>query len=90
MYFQKKKPGHLRWTLAWRRSVKKISAVAASRRIHKRRAVVQRPIFGASIDQINKRRNETPELRKAQQEAALRYLLFTFNIININMMYYET
>lgn len=85
MYLQRKKPGHLRWSLAWRRSVKKISAVAASRRIRRRRVVVQRAIVGASIENINKRKNESPELRKAQQEAALKYIItynYLFTILN--------
>jgi hypothetical protein len=53
----------------------------------RRLAKFQRAITGATLEDIMKKRNQKPEVRKAQRDQAIRYLhslIFLFKIIKIN------
>jgi len=72
LYHQKKKAQKLRWTQAWRRRNKKGKIESAAKKKGKKQARVFKSIQGISIEDIKKRREIKPDLRKAQREAALR------------------
>lgn len=71
LFHQRKNPRKIAWTVLYRRMHKKgISEEAAKKRT--RRAVKhQRGIVGASLDQINARRNQKPEVREAARKEHL-------------------
>ena len=72
LYLQRKKPAKLTWTVAWRRLNKKTQAIDVSRRKRNRARKMARGIQGISVDEIQKRRRERPEVRAANRDAALR------------------
>lgn len=72
LYHQRKKAQKLRWTQSWRRRNKKGKVEAASKKKGKKQARVFKSIQGITIEDIKKRREVKPDLRKAQREAALR------------------
>uniref|UniRef100_A0A7R9TXB5 Large ribosomal subunit protein eL24-related N-terminal domain-containing protein n=1 Tax=Prasinoderma coloniale TaxID=156133 RepID=A0A7R9TXB5_9VIRI len=66
------KPSKLAWTAIYRKQHKKDQAMQATRK--KRRAKTSnmtRGFVGASLEVIQKRRQEKPEVRKAARDAAL-------------------
>ena len=72
LFDQRLKPVKLRWTQGWRRQNKKgKSELHAKKRVRKA-AKIQKAIVGASLDDIKKRREERPEVRAIQREAALK------------------
>ncbi|XP_057460163.1 60S ribosomal protein L24 [Actinidia eriantha] len=73
-YFHNKlKPSKLTWTAMYRKQHKKDDAQEA---VKKRRRATKKPysrsIVGATLEVIQKRRTEKPEVRDAAREAALR------------------
>ena len=72
LYLQRKKPAKLTWTVAWRRLNKKTQAIDVNRRKRNRARKIARGIQGISVAEIQKRRRERPEVRKANRDAALR------------------
>ncbi|GAB2276844.1 60S ribosomal protein L24 [Dionaea muscipula] len=73
-YFHNKlKPSKLTWTAVYRKQHKKDIAQEA---VKKRRRTTKKPysrsIVGATLEVIQKRRTEKPEVRDAAREAALR------------------
>ncbi|KAL9259849.1 Large ribosomal subunit protein eL24-like protein, partial [Drosera capensis] len=73
-YFHNKlKPSKLTWTAVYRKQHKKDIAQEA---VRKRRRATKKPysrsIVGATLEVIQKRRTEKPEVRDAAREAALR------------------
>uniref|UniRef100_A0A7R9YQQ5 Large ribosomal subunit protein eL24-related N-terminal domain-containing protein n=1 Tax=Chlamydomonas euryale TaxID=1486919 RepID=A0A7R9YQQ5_9CHLO len=67
------RPAKLAWTFAYRKAHKKDQVTEASRK--KRRNANKsavRSIAGVSMEVINKRRSEKPEVRQASRDAALR------------------
>ncbi|KAJ8614119.1 hypothetical protein CTAYLR_004615 [Chrysophaeum taylorii] len=69
---QRKKPAKLTWTLRWRIMNKKGKVEEGAKKKSRRVVKVQRAIVGTSADDIKKLRNQKPEVRSAQREAALR------------------
>mmetsp|Transcript_8441 Transcript_8441/g.16928 ORF Transcript_8441/g.16928 Transcript_8441/m.16928 type:complete len:148 (-) Transcript_8441:53-496(-) len=72
MYMQRKKPAKLTWTITWRRMNKKGQVEAVTRRRARKTTKFARAIVGASLEELKKKRNQRPEVRAAQREAALR------------------
>jgi len=67
------RPAKLAWTVAYRKQHKKDQVTEVSRK--KRRATTKataRAIVGVSLEVINKKRTEKPEVRQASRDAALR------------------
>mmetsp|Transcript_1193 Transcript_1193/g.3567 ORF Transcript_1193/g.3567 Transcript_1193/m.3567 type:complete len:157 (-) Transcript_1193:153-623(-) len=69
---QRKKPAKLTWTLRWRIMNKKGKVDEGGKKRTRRAVKVQRAIVGTSADDIKKLRNQKPEIRSAQRDAALR------------------
>lgn len=72
LFVQRLKPVKLRWTQAWRRQNKKGKSELRSKKRVRRAARAQKAIVGASLDDIKKRREERPEIRAMQRDAALK------------------
>ena len=72
LFTQRLKPVKLRWTQSWRRQNKKGKSELQAKKRVRRAARVQKAIVGASLDDIKKRREERPEIRAMQREAALK------------------
>ncbi|CAK0782575.1 60S ribosomal protein L24B [Coccomyxa viridis] len=73
LFGQRKRPAKIAWTTVYRKQHKKDQEAQIARK--KRRATTRtqaRSIAGTSLEVINKRRAEKPEVRKASREAALR------------------
>merc|ERR1712207_101871 len=73
LFNQRKKPAKLAWTSLYRKQHKKDQASVVSKK--KRRggkATLSRAIAGASLEVIQKKRSEKPEVRQAARDAALR------------------
>ncbi|WVZ98989.1 hypothetical protein U9M48_044355 [Paspalum notatum var. saurae] len=73
-YFHNRlKPAKLTWTAMYRKQHKKdIHAEAAKKRRRTTKKPYSRSIVGASLEVIQKKRAEKPEVRDAAREAALR------------------
>jgi len=74
LYEQKIKAQRLTWTQAWRRRNKKGRVETLAKKKGKKTARVFKSIAGITIEDIKKRRDAKPDLRKAQRETALREL----------------
>jgi large subunit ribosomal protein L24e len=74
LYTQKIKAQRLTWTQSWRRRNKKGKIETAQKKKGKRTARVFKSIAGVTIEDIKKRRDVKPDVRKAQRENALREL----------------
>ncbi len=68
-YHNKTKAVKLTWTTAWRRFNKK-GAKATVRKRTKKTTRVHRAIVGMSLDEINRRKDKTSDLRKKLREDA--------------------
>ncbi|PKI57665.1 hypothetical protein CRG98_021993 [Punica granatum] len=73
-YFHNRlKPSKLTWTAMYRKQHKKdISQEAVKKRRRATKKPYSRSIVGATLEVIQKRRTEKPEVRDAAREAALR------------------
>lgn len=71
---RKKNPRSTRWTFLYRVKNKKgtqdVSVKKKTRRTHKH----QKAVVGASLTEIMAKRNQKPEIRKAQREEAVRFV----------------
>lgn len=72
LFGQRLKPVKLRWTQGWRRQNKKGKAELRAKKRVRRVTRAQKAIVGASLDDIKKRREERPEIRAMQRDAALK------------------
>jgi len=72
LFTQKIKAQRLTWTQSWRRKNKKGKVETAAKKKGKRTARVFKSIQGISMEDIKKRRDAKPDLKKAQRENALR------------------
>jgi large subunit ribosomal protein L24e len=68
LFHQKIKQVKLTWTRAWRRYNKKDKVEVHRRRRVRKAAKASKAIVGASLEELNKKRNEKPELRTAMRE----------------------
>jgi large subunit ribosomal protein L24e len=73
LYHNRLRPAKLAWTTTYRKQHKKdqVSEVARKKRRAANKATA-RAIVGASLEVINKRRAEKPEVRQASREQAIR------------------
>ncbi|KAJ0693935.1 putative ribosomal protein L24e/L24 superfamily [Helianthus annuus] len=73
-YFHNKlKPSKLTWTAMYRKQHKKdLAQEAVTKRHRATKKPYSRPIVGATLEVIQKKRSEKPEVRDAAREAALR------------------
>lgn len=73
LYHNRLRPAKLAWTTTYRKQHKKdqVSEVARKKRRAASKATA-RAIVGASLEVINKRRQEKPEVRQASREQAIR------------------
>ncbi|EPQ11720.1 60S ribosomal protein L24 [Myotis brandtii] len=71
-FLSKRNPGQLNWTVLYRRKHKKGQSEELQKKRTRRAVKFQRAITGASPADITAKRNQKPEVRKAQQEQALR------------------
>jgi len=68
----KRNPRKINWTVLYRRKHKKGQVELETKKKSRKVAKFQRAITGASLEDIMKKRNQKPEVRKAQREQAIR------------------
>jgi len=68
---QRKNPRKIAWTVAYRRLHKKGVTEEVAKKRSRKTVKHQRGIVGASLEQINARRNQKPEVRAAARQAAI-------------------
>ena len=68
----KRNPRKINWTVLYRRKNKKGQTETEIKKKSRKLARFQRAITGATLDDIMKKRNQNPEVRKAQREQAIR------------------
>ena len=72
LYEQKIKAQRLTWSQQWRRINKKGKSDSAGRKKTKRAAKLFRGVAGVSVEELQKRRTQKPEIRKATREQSVR------------------
>eukprot|EP00088_Acartia_fossae_P010787 TRINITY_DN153_c0_g2_i1.p1 TRINITY_DN153_c0_g2~~TRINITY_DN153_c0_g2_i1.p1 ORF type:complete len:155 (+),score=59.41 TRINITY_DN153_c0_g2_i1:37-501(+) len=68
----KRNPRKITWTVLYRRKHKKGIEEETTKKRTKRTQKFQRAVVGASLNDILAKRNQKPEVRKAQREQAIR------------------
>nr|ALS04424.1 60S ribosomal protein L24 [Acartia pacifica]ALS04425.1 60S ribosomal protein L24 [Acartia pacifica] len=68
----KRNPRKITWTVLYRRKHKKGIEEETAKKRTKRTQKFQRAVVGASLNDILAKRNQKPEVRKAQREQAIR------------------
>merc|ERR1712154_24162 len=68
----KRNPRNTSWTVLYRRKHKKGAEEDVSKKRNKRTQKFQRAVVGATLHDIMAKRNQKPEVRKAQREQAVR------------------
>ncbi|KAI0211000.1 60S ribosomal protein L24 [Lamellibrachia satsuma] len=68
----KRNPRKINWTVLYRRKHKKGLQEEVSKKRTRRTTKFQRAITGATLNDIMAKRNQKPEVRKAQREQAIR------------------
>merc|ERR1712024_269762 len=68
----KRNPRKVTWTVLYRRKHKKGQEEDVSKKRNKRTQKFQRAVVGATLQDIMAKRNQKPEVRKAQREQAIR------------------
>merc|ERR1711862_47875 len=68
----KRNPREVTWTVLYRRKHRKGIEEEASKKRTKRTQKFQRAVVGATLQDIMAKRNQKPEVRKAQREQAIR------------------
>ncbi|KAG9510092.1 60S ribosomal protein L24, partial [Fragariocoptes setiger] len=71
-HLMRRNPRKITWTVLYRRQHKRGKEEEHTKRRARRVAKTQRAIVGASLTEILARRNQKPEVRKAQREQAVR------------------
>merc|ERR1711942_259850 len=71
-HLMKRNPRKINWTVLYRRKHKKGLQEEVSKKRTRRAVKFQRAITGASLAEIMAKRNQKPEVRKAQREQAIR------------------
>uniref|UniRef100_A0A3B4Y7X4 Large ribosomal subunit protein eL24 n=1 Tax=Seriola lalandi dorsalis TaxID=1841481 RepID=A0A3B4Y7X4_SERLL len=72
-FLAKRNPRQINWTVLYRRKHKKGQSEEVTKKRTRRAVKFQRAITGASLAEIMAKRNQKPEVRKAQREQAIRY-----------------
>merc|ERR1712200_281317 len=68
----KRNPREVTWTVLYRRKHKKGLEEETAKKRNKRTQKFQRAVVGATLQDIMAKRNQKPEVRKAQREQAIR------------------
>merc|ERR1712170_210291 len=68
----KRNPREVTWTVLYRRKHKKGQEEDVSKKRNKRTQKFQRAVVGATLQDIMAKRNQKPEVRKAQRDQAVR------------------
>ncbi|XP_063067665.1 large ribosomal subunit protein eL24 [Engraulis encrasicolus] len=71
-FLAKRNPRQINWTVLYRRKHKKGQSEDVAKKRTRRAVKFQRAITGASLAEIMAKRNQKPEVRKAQREQAIR------------------
>ncbi|XP_052807869.1 60S ribosomal protein L24-like [Mya arenaria] len=71
-HFMKRNPRNINWTVLYRRKHKKGLMEETAKKRTRRTTKFQRAITGATLNDILAKRNQKPEVRKAQREQAIR------------------
>ncbi|CAG0899953.1 unnamed protein product [Darwinula stevensoni] len=71
-HLMKRNPREITWTVLYRRKHKKGQEEEQVKKRTRRTAKFQRAIVGATLNDIMAKRNQKPEVRKAQREHAIR------------------
>merc|ERR1712142_121491 len=71
-FLAKRNPRQINWTVLYRRKHKKGLSEEVSKRRTRRAVKFTRAITGASLAEIMAKRNQKPEVRKAQREQAIK------------------
>ncbi|XP_060069636.1 large ribosomal subunit protein eL24-like [Ylistrum balloti] len=71
-HLMKRNPRKINWTVLYRRKHKKGQTEEVSKKRTRRTTKYQRAITGATLTDIMAKRNQKPEVRKAQREQAIR------------------
>lgn len=71
-HLMKRNPRKVTWTVLYRRKHKKGQEEETTKKRTRRTQKFQRAIVGASLNDILAKRNQRPEVRKAQREQAIR------------------
>ncbi|XP_052454817.1 60S ribosomal protein L24 isoform X1 [Carassius gibelio] len=71
-FLSKRNPRQINWTVLYRRKHKKGQSEEVAKKRSRRAVKFQRAITGASLAEILAKRNQKPEVRKAQREQAIR------------------
>ncbi|XP_021366846.1 60S ribosomal protein L24-like [Mizuhopecten yessoensis] len=71
-HLMKRNPRKINWTVLYRRKHKKGQTEEISKKRTRRTTKYQRAITGATLTDIMAKRNQKPEVRKAQREQAIR------------------
>ncbi|KAJ3414681.1 60S ribosomal protein L24 [Chytridiales sp. JEL 0842] len=70
-FLQRLKPSKLDWTIVFRRLHKKGQTEEVSKKRSRKSVKAQRAVVGASLDVIKAKKNQKPEFRATQRQAAL-------------------
>ena len=73
-FLMRRNPRKTSWTVVYRRKNKKGSIEEVVKKRTRRTAKAYRPITGATLESILQKRNQKPEVRKAQREEAVRHV----------------
>ena len=73
-FFMRRNPRETSWTKLYRRKHKKGTVEEVSKKRSRKTVKAYRPITGATLESILQKRNQKPEVRKAQREEAIRYV----------------
>jgi len=68
----KRNPRKISWTVLYRRKMKKGTETETTKKRTRKTTKFQRSIQGATLENILAKRNQKPEVRKAQQEQMIR------------------
>jgi len=71
-FLHKRNPRRTSWTVVYRRLHRKGAAEEIAKRKTRKARKFQRGVVGASLDVITAKRNQKPEVRTAQRQAAIR------------------
>ncbi|KAK6170762.1 hypothetical protein SNE40_019074 [Patella caerulea] len=71
-HFMKRNPREIRWTVLYRRKYKKGNLETVAKKRNRKTVKHERGIAGATLQDILAKRNQTPEVRAAQREQAIR------------------
>jgi len=71
-FMRKANPRKISWTVLYRRKMKKGTETETAKKRTRKTTKFQRSIQGATLENILAKRNQKPEVRKAQQEQMIR------------------